>query len=125
GREEWFERQAYELPNGDSVAAMLPWSPPDDTVGLEQRMAIEAGIAKGSSEGPWSPKLSNDTRSVRRLFSENGITSQKAQKAALDHLLASGCTVETFKRSNNGKSQGIQSPDGFPKSAKWVKGHEE
>ncbi|MBV1837176.1 AAA family ATPase [Acetobacter estunensis] len=122
GREEWFERQAYELPNGDSVAAMLPWAPPDDTVGLEQRVVIEAGIAKGSSEGPWSPKLSNDTRSVRRLFVENGITSQKAQRAALDHLLASGCTVETFKRSNNAKAQGIRSHDGHPSSAKWLSG---
>lgn len=120
GKEEWFERQAYELDNGDQTAAMLPWTPPEDSVTLTQKIDIEAGIAKGSSEGPWSPKLSNDTRSVRRLFVEHGITSAKAQKMALDHLLASGCTVETFKRSNNGKAQGIRSSEGQPATAKWV-----
>lgn len=120
GREEWFERQAYELPNGDSVAAMLPWSPPDDTVGLEQRVTIEADIAKGSPLGPWSPRLTSEDRSVRVVFERHGVSTKKAQQEFLNTLKNNGWETAEFKKPNRMAAKGLRSPDGAPLGVDWM-----
>jgi len=120
GREEWFERQSRDLANGDKVAAMIPWSPPEDSISTDMIRAIEAGIARGSPTGPWAAKLSKDARSVKHLLIEHGVTTVAGQKQVLDQLATAGFVVATFKRSNRSKAQGYQTPEGKPCNVEWV-----
>ncbi|ARW09986.1 AAA family ATPase [Acetobacter ascendens] len=122
GKEEWFERQSYELNNGDRVAVMKPWMPPQDSVSLEQMNLIEAGVAKGSPVGPWSPKLSKDQRSIRKLLTDCGVSTADGQKKVLNDLLHEGYEVATFRRDNRGTAQGIRTPDGKPSCVVWTDG---
>ena len=117
---EWFERHAYTLANGDLVAVPLRWTPPDDAASPDVREAIHAAVAIGSGAGPWSVKLSSDPRSIKRLLAEHGVVTAPGQRAAVDHLLASGFHVMDFKRSNRSKAQGLRSPDGLPGNVEWI-----
>lgn len=117
---EWFERQSYELENGDTVAVPVVWEPPSTAVNLETKAKIEAAVTTGSGAGPWSPKLSSDTRSIKRLFDQHGIKANRAQKAALADLLDSGFRLQSFRNSVNRRSaQGIRAPNGRP-PAPWL-----
>jgi len=117
---EWFERIAYELDNGDQVAAPVSWKPPADVVSLDMRHAVESGIARGSPHGPWSPKLSTEPRSVRHLMVECGIMTADGQKQTLKTLLASGCAIADFRHSSRVVAKGLRSPDGEPRQALWI-----
>lgn len=119
---EWFERVAYELANGDRVAAVVPWSPPADTLTLDTRLAIEAAVATGSSVGPWSPKMSGDSRSIRQLLQQHGVVTSAGQKAALAQLLTAGFNIVEFRKAGGNRStaQGLRSPEGKPSTASWI-----
>lgn len=120
GKEEWFERQSYELSNGDRVAMMKPWTPPQDSVSVEQISLIEAGIANGSPVGPWSPKLSKDQRSIRKLLSDCGVSTADGQKKVLNDLLRDGYEVVPFRRDNRTTAQGIRNSEGKPSNVMWI-----
>ncbi|GBR23370.1 AAA family ATPase [Gluconobacter japonicus] len=125
GTAEWFERESRELDNGDMVPVMVPWSPPHDMISMEQMDAIKAGIAKGSPTGPWSPKLSKDARSVKRLLSESGVSTAEGQRKVLDELMCAGFVAATFKRGDNRvKAQGLRAPDGSPGNVHWLSGED-
>ena len=116
---EWFERVVHRLANGDDVAAVSPWAPPVDVITSEKRVAIEAGIAEGSPDGPWSPKLSNDPRSFRQLCLTNGVRTAEGQRQLLRQLEAAGYIVTTFRKaSNRSLAQGLKTPNGQPR-ADW------
>ncbi len=119
---EWFERQVHCLDNGDWVAAAIPWSPPVDVVTPVMRDAVAAGLALGTGDGPYSPKLDRSPRSFKALCVSVGITTQPGQKLLLEELLATGGYVaRPFKRPRTSvRAIGIQTPDGSPKSANWI-----
>ena len=120
---EWFERCSYEIgTQGDTVAVPVPWHPPSSTVSIDTRLAIERAIEKGSGTGPWSAKLSDDPRSVRRLFEQNGIRTTKAQKDALSALLARGFVEAEFKKHNRMMAKGLRAPNGLPDNVPWDEG---
>lgn len=122
GEAEWFERVVYPLENGDFVATAAPWNVPTDLITPDKRAAIAAGLALGSSEGPYSPKLDKSARSFRRLCLENDIVTQEGQRRLLDEMLATGgCHVQSFKKaSNRATAQGIRCADGRPMTANWT-----
>ena len=55
------------LDNGDSAAAAKPWEPPENVVTLETQHLIEVVIGRGINGGPWSPRISEDARSVKHV----------------------------------------------------------
>jgi len=112
---EWFERVTYTLANGDTAVAVTPWHPPEDVCTPVILAAIEAGIARGSAEGPWSPLLANTPRSVKHLMVEAGITTGRGQKAALTSLYNTGFKALKFRDKTSRKDiLGLRSPNGMP-----------
>jgi AAA domain len=119
GDTDWFERMPITLDNGDIVAAALPWQPPVDSVSLETRAKIESGIAQGTDGAPWSPRLSNEPRSIRHLFVLHGVTTRGGQKTMLGALLAESYTREKYRATDRSKREGIRAPSGGP-TAQWL-----
>ena len=118
---EWFERVAYDLDNGDGVAAPVPWHPPEDAAPEAAIEAILAGIAAGSPGGaPWSPRLSADVRSVRNLLVSNGVVTVNGQTRVLAALVnRHGCTVGSFKDHRRTPAKGLRTADGEPRKVAW------
>lgn len=120
GAVEWFEKVVHLLANGDAVMAPVPWQPPVDVVTTDKRSSIEADIAIGTTEGgPWSPKLSKDQRSIRKLLEQHGICTVKGQLALLNDLRARGFQDAEFTNASRVKARGLRTPDGKPSNAKW------
>ena len=63
---EWFERHAYELDNGEMVAAALPWNPPADFVNDIVLDGIKAAIAKGLNGEPYTFATQVSPRSLKQ-----------------------------------------------------------
>ena len=121
---DWHQLQEYELDNGETVAAMIPWTPPAGASGPapEAMALIEAELARGTAGGPYSPRLVADQpRSAAALFARHGIGTTAAQKSALRALQAKGWTVQRFRDLDNDPRNGLRSPDGLPK-ARWFEG---
>lgn len=116
---EWFERCQYQLENGDGVAIPKPWQPPTDAANLETTVAIEAAVAVGSGVGPWSIKLSDDPRSIRRLLEQHGIRTPKGQRDTVAGMLSKGFVEAEYKNHNRVKAKGLRAPDGRPASVLW------
>jgi hypothetical protein len=119
---QWFERSTIELDNGDTAPTLIPWTPPKDTITPEIRHQIEAGIAAGSGDGPWSPTLSPKPRSVRHLLHRAGVTTADGRRKLLADLAAAGFDLDAkFKDARSRKIvSGIRSPAGKP-IADWLK----
>jgi hypothetical protein len=117
---EWFERQSYDVGQGDQAGVPLPWTPPQDVVGLDARLAIQAGVEAGSATGPWSVKLSDDPRSIKHLLVAHGVKTVPGQRSVIDGLKDDGFVVASFRRANRAKAQGLRSPDGQPDTADWL-----
>jgi hypothetical protein len=92
---QWFEKLAIELDNGDTVAAAVPWIPPQAKVATHTELAaLASAIELGAPGGePWSPKLSDEPRSVRALLKQFEFFGD-AQKAVMARLQAE-CGVVT------------------------------
>jgi hypothetical protein len=123
GEAAWHELQGYELDNGEIIAAALPWAPD-----VSQRPMVEpdtlalimAAVARGTDQGPYSPRLSLDQpRSIAVLFQRHGITTTKGQRIMLDRLLQDGVTVQEFTDHLTRRKTGLRMPDGRPK-APWI-----
>lgn len=118
----WHELQDYELDNGESIAAILPWTPPQTArvgASTEQLALIAAAIERGIQGGPYSPRLSPEQpRSVAALMAQHGVTTDKAQKATLKALLAQGFTVQEWLDGQRRRRTGLRAANGTP-AAKW------
>lgn len=119
---EWFERVSVALANGDNVGVARPWQPPaQSALPPETIEAIITGIAAGSADGPWSPKMGAFRRSIRILLQEHGVIGGARQKAVLDALLTShGCIIASFRDSRRKTASGIRAPGGEPAAAEWI-----
>jgi hypothetical protein len=120
---DWHQLQEYQLDNGETVAAIIPWTPPAATGPSPEALAvIEAELRRGTAGGPYSPRLAvEQPRSVAGLLAQRGITSADRQKATLKALLAAGWQVLRFRDRDGDKRSGLRSPDGLPQ-AKWLDG---
>ncbi len=122
----WFHRFSVELDNGDSSPALEPWSPPKvREMSLDELAPIIADIQAGCLSGaPFSPKLSNDERSVRHVLEKHGVKGA-AQSKTLDRLKdhhglqAAHFTLRNGTR-NYGMKMGLRIGD-LP-AAEWANG---
>ena len=120
---QWFEKTAYDLDNGDIVAAAVPWKPPEEKVASRADLdALAIAIERGASGGePWSPKLSKEPRSVRHLLEQHGFVGSNAQNAAMRRVEAEhGVTAGKFRRSggNGAPASGLHID--MKPAAKWI-----
>lgn len=120
GEAGWFERIPYELDNGEIVAAPFPWTAPKAAAGAETIAAVLADIAKGSPDGPWSPKLSEDVRSIRQCFNRHGIPKGHQSRFLAELTEQHGLTIGTFKGSNSKNARGLKTAENLPANARWV-----
>lgn len=120
GDADWFERLAYTLDNEEDVAACLPWNIPKQIIGLTQVADLIRQIERGSPDGPYSPKLSSEARSVRAAMEAIGVSLRSAQKDLLSKLEADPnvklCFFKDHKARN--KRQGFRTENG--PSADWI-----
>jgi hypothetical protein len=117
---QWFEKVAYELTNGDIVAAAVPWKPPEEKIAsLNDLTVLAAAIERGAIGGePWSPKLSGDPRSVRALLEQHGFLGTDAQRKTITRLEKEfGMTTAIYRRSRN-KPAGLRIGD--KPDAPWI-----
>lgn len=123
---EWFEKVPHQLANGEWAVTVTPWDAPEDVIDLDTRNAIIAGAEAGSSEGPWSPRIGSDARSIRQLFVRHGVTTKKGQVALLNEAMTSlGFTIATFRRAKDRvKAQGLRSKNGLPDNVRWLEDEE-
>jgi hypothetical protein len=108
---EWFEKCVYELGNGEIVPAPVPWTPPPAKEPSQHDLIALCGrIEQGGPSGePWSPKLSPDARSVRRLLEEHGLAGSTNQHAILEQLRVDyGVETVNYKRSNRSRALGLR-----------------
>ncbi len=117
---EWFQRLPCILENGETAAALEPWSPPVDAITQQTLEAVEAAIAQGTPAGPYSPKLSSDARSIKSLLTRNGIATKQGQRQALEALQSAGYGAAPFRRGNRSSAQGLRAPDGRPTNVTWL-----
>ena len=119
---QWFEKVGYELANGDTVPAAVPWIPPEDKVAsLTDLAALGVAIERGSPGGePWSPRLSAEPRSIRALLEQHDFRGNEAQKKTLARLTAEfAMTTGTFRNPRNrAKATGLRI--GEKPAADWI-----
>jgi hypothetical protein len=120
GDADWFERQEYQLDNDEGVAAALPWNVPKQIIGLTQIADLIRQIERGSADGPYSPKLSSEPRSIRAAMELIGVSLKSAQKDLLAKLNADpNVKLCCFKDHNSrNKRQGYRGPLG--PTADWI-----
>lgn len=118
----WHELQEYTLDNGETVPAIIPWTPPAAVMstggaaaGLEALALIEAAIARGTPQGPYSPRLAeSEPRSIAPLLAQHGVGSAAGQKATIRELLKRGVVVAEFKDRHRRTRTGFRTADGAP-----------
>jgi hypothetical protein len=122
---EWFQKMPHRLDNGEIVPAAEPWSPPKaKTASQFDLAALAEAIKQGSptpGREPYSPKMSEDARSVRQLLVAHGFSSPDAQKACMTRLM-NECGVKSapFKSSTR-KTQASGLHIDFIPTARWVR----
>jgi hypothetical protein len=118
----WHELQEYELDNGETVAAVVPWAAPraNKEAAPEVLALIGADIERGTPGGPYSPRLAPDQpRSIAALLAQHGIQAPAAQKQVLKSLFARGYRVEEWRDGKRMPRSGIRGPNGLP-AARWT-----
>ena len=121
---EWFQKMVHVLDNGEHVPAAEPWMPPEAKAASQFDLAtlVEA-IKRGSAtpgREPYSPKMSEDPRSIRQLLVTHGFHRADAQKACMTRLV-NECDVKTTQfKSKLRKTQAAGLHVDFVPAALWV-----
>jgi hypothetical protein len=119
---EWFERFPYLLDNGETVIAPVPWTPPRAAATEGVIEAVLADIASGSADGPWSPQLGPNLRSIRHVLVRHGVAGTSQQSRLLAELTGShGVTVAHFIGADRKPAKGLRTAEGLP-AARWTDG---
>ena len=121
---EWFQKMPHSLDNGEIVPAAEPWTPPEVKIASQFDLAaIAEAIKQGSStpgREPYSPKMSEDPRSIRQLLITHGFHRADAQKACMSRLV-NECDVKTTQfKSKIRKTQAAGLHVDFEPAAGWV-----
>ena len=112
---EWFQRQPYDLDNGETVAAAIPWEPETRTPDASDLMTFAHQVRLGADDGhPWAAKMSTHATSLRTACQRCGIKGEKAERIALDYLRREGFGIATWPGRDRKGSKGWRSPDGLP-----------
>jgi len=119
GEPEWFERMPYELDNGETVAAAIPWTPPQKTLDASDYQRLLQAIAVANP--PLSARLSADVRSFAEPCRRLDLKDKKGQQKALAVLMEQyGVTVAIYERERGrGEAQGLRTAEGEPAKAPW------
>jgi hypothetical protein len=117
---DWYERVEYQLDNDEGVAAAVPWQVPKQIVNLSHVGSLISMVEKGTSTGPYSPKISREPRSIRAAMEAIGVTLFPAQKELLSFLMNDPSVfTSTFKSSvDRVKRQGLKTENG--PVAEWI-----
>ena len=118
---EWFERLPMTI-NGEEVVRALPWVPPSGRLTDEQALAALVEIARGCSEGPYSPQLGDNGRSIGPVLDGLGVAGKDAQRAALvDLKRRHGVVAIAFLRPGHGTHtrMGLRTASGAPHNYRW------
>ena len=121
---EWFQKMVHVLDNGEHVPAAEPWMPPEAKAASQFDLAtlVEA-IKRGSAtpgREPYSPKMSEDPRSIRQLLVTHGFHRADAQKACMTRLV-NECDVKTTQfKSRLRKTQAAGLHVDFEPAAVWL-----
>ncbi len=121
GDARWFEKVAYDLDNGEHVPAAVPWTPPAaKTASVADLDTLAAAVKAGTPAGePFSAKLSNEARSIRRILIDQGFVGSDSQKAAIAGLVETyGMEPAPFRSLSRTRAMGLRI-DGLPVAA-WV-----
>lgn len=115
----WFEKYPYLLENDEITPALIPWTPPQQP-GLDQDLLLTLAAAVGHGVGgqPYSSKLDNRERSIRRLFRQNGITLVRAEKDALAALYKMGIEEAVYWSVDRKETGGLRDHRRYP-AVKW------
>jgi hypothetical protein len=120
---EWFQKMPHSLDNGEIVPAAEPWTPPEVKIASQFDLAaIAEAIKQGTPAAaePYSPKLSGDDRSVRRLLVHHGFLTPDAQRSCVERL-TSECGVATGRfKSKIRKTIAAGLHVDFSPAALWV-----
>jgi len=125
---EWFERVAYDLDNGETVAACIPWEPPSKVLTAEVINTIIGIIERGTAHAlPWSDRISDsEPRSISRALEVKGIeiSSKAAQREAMKQVMATGrVVVAVYQRTGRSAAEGpkgLRSEGGLPSCVEWL-----
>jgi hypothetical protein len=116
---EWFERVVFTLDNGDAVAAASPWTPPAEAITDKVVGELIELVEEGHHGKPFSPQIGSYDRSISVAMCRVGISARKAQRNALDAILAAGCTEAAWKTSSRRPARGLRGPGGGP-AVHWM-----
>lgn len=122
---EWYERVDYTLDNGEVVAAAVPWSAPGGRASPETAISLLAAIANGAGHKlPWSPRISEEARSISSVMHTMGITTKGDQKKALSLIFAGGVVTAAFREPGRSSSRaplkGLRTQKGEPADVEWL-----
>jgi hypothetical protein len=110
---EWYEKVEYELDNGEHVTAAVPWAPPSSgPPSFGSLTTLVLAITRGRNGVPWSPKLSDEPRSIRALLQAHDITGTLAQKAAIRALVDDHGVSEGMFWLNGNPAKGLKTDEG-------------
>jgi len=115
---EWFERVPIVLDNGDTVAGVMPWAPPQEAVTDDLTGKLLGIVKEGDHGQPWTRRLGTYDRSISHAMERVGIVSRGGQRKMLDALFAAGVTECVFTKPNRQAAMGLRHPDGGP-DASW------
>jgi hypothetical protein len=126
GEAAWFEKVAYQLDNGEDVAAAIPWNPPVDAINDIVLDGIKAAIAKGLNGEPYTFAAQTSPRSLKQLCINHNITTGDGQRQVKAQLETAGfVTVKYRRRSDRKEASGIRTPDFLPSDVQWLDAEDE
>jgi hypothetical protein len=121
GEANWFEKVAYELDNGEDVAAAIPWDPPDDAINDIIMDGIKAAVTKGINGEPYTFSHQASPRALKQLCVKHEVTTAEGQKRVKAELEAAGFVTAKYRRkSDRREASGIRSPDLLPSDVQWL-----
>lgn len=85
---DWHELRGFEIASGETVAAALPWQPPNATLTADMLIIGARALARGIDNAPCS-EGSRSTEYYRLAFERDGIP-RPLHKPVLDALKAEG-----------------------------------
>lgn len=108
---EWWKLTGYDIPNGETVAAAMPWQAPSLFGSLPMGVIVQAldSLAAGRPNGDlWSPrKEARDGWGGRVLADIAAVTDSQASEIIKQWLKSGVLKIEKFRNSNRMERDGL------------------